>query len=135
MRDEFARAAEISTNILAGKDTWISLYAPIDLTIGTNALLSIEISDADEQCRQTCSDLLESTIIGLTIQLEQIDVFVRPNPQISTSESKSIFTLFLQLPNGCETQTIAKLVKDFISQSNSVSDSTKIELSIERTQL
>ncbi|PSB57949.1 poly(A) polymerase [Chamaesiphon polymorphus] len=135
LRDEFARAAEISTNILAGKDTWRSLYESIDLTIGTNAVLSIEISDADEQCRQKCSDLLESTIIGLTIQLEQLDIFVRPNPQINSSESKSILMLFLQLPSGCETQIIAKLVKDFISQLNGVNNTTKLDLSIDRPQL
>ncbi|WP_309739768.1 poly(A) polymerase [Chamaesiphon sp. OTE_20_metabat_361] len=127
---EFDRGAQITAQILAGKSTWKSLYKPIDPVIGMSALLSIAISDPDAIECQKCSDMFESTIVGLTIQLEQIGIFVRPIPQVELLEHTRIFKLFLNLPTNDDLDSAARLGREFISQLNGVGETTKLDLSI-----
>ena len=135
LQAEFDRGAAISAQILTGKSTWKSLYEPIDPAIGMNALLSIAISDPDESECQKCSELLESTLIGLTIKLEQIGIFVRPVPQVELIENTRIFRLYLNLPPNDELDSAAQLGREFISQLNGVGETTKLDLSICSTLL
>jgi poly(A) polymerase len=133
LQAEFNRGAEIGTQILSGKSTWKSLYQPIDLSVGMDTLLSIDISDSDEIERQKCSDLLESKMIGLMIQLEQLGIFVRPSSQIETSGNTTIFRLFLSLPTNCKINIVEQVGKDFISQLNGIGKTTKLDLSARST--
>jgi poly(A) polymerase len=133
LQSEFVRGAEIVNRILAGKDEWISLYEPIDVSVRSNTLLTIFITDLDNDELQKSSSLLEACIIGLIIQLEQIDIFVRPNPTVERNEDTNGFILFLKLSAGCENTTIDRLTQDFISQLNGIDSSTQITLSLSST--
>lgn len=133
LQSEFVRGAEISAQILLGKDEWMSLYEPINLLVGSNTLLTIAITDLDNEELQKSSSLLEAYIIGLVIQLEQLDVFVRPNPTFEKNGSTKNFTLFLKIPANCEIMSIDRLTQDFITQLNGVGSSTQITLSLNST--
>jgi poly(A) polymerase len=130
LRGEFTRAAEISTNILSGKDTWASIYEPIDLSAGADIILKILVSDADKENLQKSTSNLEAVTIGLIIQLEQLDIFVRPNPQIDRHQNVNKIALYLNLPANCELQSIEQLVRDFMRQLNRVANSTNLDLSL-----
>ncbi len=130
LSDEFARAAEITTNILAGKDTWTSLYAPIDLSITADTILTISITDLDRDKLLNSTSSLEAAIIGLIIQLEQIGIFVRPHPQIDRQVQTNNVVLFLNIPANCQLSSIELLVRDFIHQLNGIANSTNVNLSL-----
>jgi poly(A) polymerase len=131
LQNEFTRGMEISSQVLACKSYWASLYEPINLSIGADILLTIAIIDRDYEQRQICCGILGSNAIGLIIQLEQIDVFVRPNPTVDDNLDRSSFTLFLKLPAGCEISEIEQLAQDFICHLNGISDSTYLKLSLD----
>ncbi|WP_310481435.1 poly(A) polymerase [Chamaesiphon sp. VAR_48_metabat_403] len=130
LSDEFTRAAEISTSILAGKDTWTSLYEPIDLSMTADTILTIVIVDADKDKLQKSTSSLEAAIIGLIIQLEQLDIFVRPNTQIDRQVQTNNVMLFLKIPATCELSSIELLVRNFIHQLNGIANSTNLDLSL-----
>jgi poly(A) polymerase len=133
LQAEFDRGARICEQILAGKSTWKSLYEPTDLSADLNALLTIAIADPVESERLKSSNLLESTIVGLIIQLEQTGIFVRPHPQIEMIENTGIFKLFLNLSTEDELNSVLQLGQDFVSQLNGVSNTTKLDLSVAST--
>jgi poly(A) polymerase len=128
LSDEFTRAAEICTNILAGKDTWTSLYEPIDLSTTADTILTISIVDSDKDKCQKSTSSLEAAIIGLIIQLEQLGIFVRPNTQIDRQEQINNVMLFLNVPAHCQLSSIEVLVRDFIHQLNGITNSTTVDL-------
>ncbi len=130
LRDEFARGREISTNILAGKDTWKSLYAQIELSTGCDFVLTISITNPDRDKLINSTSSFESVAIGLIIQLEQIGVFVRPNPQIDRQQKTHKFMLFLNRSTTCELTEIERLVRDFMHQLNGISQDTSIDLTL-----
>jgi poly(A) polymerase len=132
LRDEFDRGAEIATQILNGKSTWASLYEPINLSVGSNLLLTISVTDVDKENLAKCSSILESSIIGLIIQLEQLDIFVRPNSQVENNENINSLMLFLNVPDGCEIMTIEQIGKDFTRQLNGIADTSQLDLSLDR---
>ena len=131
LQNEFTRGAEISVRVLADNSYWASLYEPINFSIESDILLTIAVIDRDDKQRQICCGMLESSAIGLIIQLEQIDIFVHPNPKVEDNLDRSSFTLFLKLPAGYEISEIERLAQDFICQLNGIGDSTYLKLSLD----
>ncbi len=121
LQAEFARGADITNNILAGKGDWQSLFAPIELA-EFDSVLTLTIAHPDRHQLATALGILEACIIGLVIQLEQLDVFVRPITQVETSAilNTSTVSLFLQLPHNCDRSTIDRLARDFVTQLNGI---------------
>jgi poly(A) polymerase len=131
LRDEFARGAKISANILARQDTWTSLYKTSELSTEADLVLTIAIINSDRDELQKSTSRFESVAIGLIIQLEQIGIFVRPNPLLTHYERTNNFILFLKLPTNCELNSIERLVRDFIHQLNGISQDTNIDFTLQ----
>jgi poly(A) polymerase len=126
LQDEFTRGTETIDRILANKDRWISLYQPTNLSIESDLLLTITLTHPDENELRNSTNILEGCIIGLIIELEQMDIFVRPHPQIDRSETTSKFRLFLNLFSNCESTRVEQIVDDFIDRTNELDNSTVI---------
>jgi poly(A) polymerase len=114
LQDEFTRGAKTIDRILANREQWISLYEPINLSIESDLLLTITLTHPDENELRNSTNTLEACIVGLIIELEQIDIFVRPQPQIDRSETTSKFRLFLNLLSNCESTRVEQIVNNFI---------------------
>jgi poly(A) polymerase len=128
LHSEFVRGAEIVAKILTGKDSWSSLYEPVDLSIESNTSLQITITNLDNEKLQESSNILEAYIIGLIIQLEQVDIFVRPNPKIDRSEYTNKATLLINLPANYEIGTVEQIFRDFIGELNEIDENTNFDL-------
>jgi poly(A) polymerase len=132
LRDELARGAEISANVLVGKDSWTSLYAPANISANMDLALQISLIDTDKDALQQSVSAIESVAIGLIIQLEQRDLFVRPQPQIVSNENSNTLSLCLKLPANCDVNAIERLTRDFINRLHGIGITTQVELSIYR---
>lgn len=100
LKTEFKRGAEITKEIvnptqLSNQENpgfnWLNLFSPeLESQALTNAqtdtqidtLLNIEILPQSNQDIQQLTQTLEAYLIGLIIQLEQQDIFIRPYPRI-----------------------------------------------------
>ncbi len=125
LQSEFARGAELTSQIVAGKTDWQSLYLPIDLALEFDTVLELSIEHPDRQELEKSLGILEGWIIGLVIQLEQLDLFVRPSTQVETSdEHSSIVRLYLNIADDEEISRIERLARDFTSQLTGGGDIT-----------
>ncbi len=128
LHSEFTRGAEIVAKILTGKDSWLSLYEPVDLSIESNTSLQITITNPDNEKLKESSNILEAYIIGLIIQLEQVDIFVRPNPKIDRSENIHKCVLSIELPTNYENGIVEVIFRDFIRELNGINENTNFDL-------
>jgi poly(A) polymerase len=120
LQNEFARGATITK-----KSDWQSLYLPIDLGLDYATALTITIRQdsvgidrPDRAELEKSLGILEACIIGLVIQLEQLNIFVRPSPLVEHCDRAGTIRLYLNLPDSCDAGKIERLASDFISQSN-----------------
>jgi hypothetical protein len=79
--------------------------------------------------------MFKITLVGLTIQLKQLGISVRPISQIKTIENFYIFKLFLNLHNDDELDLATQLGREFIIYSNGVGETIELDLSICSTLL
>jgi poly(A) polymerase len=135
LQDEFVRGAEIIAKILAGKDSWLSLYEPVNLSIlqrrgyaNESTLLQITITNPSHEKLQQSSNIIEAYIIGLIIQLEQVDIFVRPNPKIDRSENIHKCILSIELPANYGTGIVEGIFQNFIGELNGIDENTNFDL-------
>ncbi len=135
LQTEFDRGVELTTNILAKPSNWQLLYTPINLSKEFDTSLTITMTSHDREELEKCLGILSSCTIGLVIQLEQLNLFVRPNPQIETNIDTSKIELFINLTAGIELQTIEQLARDFISQLNGIDKSIEFNLSLKNGKL
>jgi poly(A) polymerase len=116
LKDEFARGAAITEKILIGQANWEVLFEPINLQQESEIFLNITVTSSNQETLAKSCNLLEGYITGLVIQLEQLDIFVRPWTRINKKENTAHLVLGLNLPITCEHKTIEMLTQDFISQ-------------------
>ena len=118
LRSEIQRGAELTN---ADKINWSSLFEPVNLQQEYNTFLEITVTNSNPQELEKHCGILEGCIVGLIIQLEQLDIFVRPNTKLDKIKEGACLTLFLHLPLNYDIQAIEQLALDFISQRNRVS--------------
>jgi poly(A) polymerase len=128
LQAELARGAAITRQILTDKSNWQTLYSLVDLEAEFDTVLTIEIVTTDRQNREKSLGILEGCTIGLVIQLEQLDLFVRPSPQVKTSDRTSTVSLFLTVPDSCEIDRIDRLARAFIAGINGLEELTTTSL-------
>ncbi len=126
LQSEFARGATITSQISAGKSDWQSLYAPIDLAVEFANVLTISIEHPDRQELEKSLGILEACIIGLVIQLEQLDLFVRPSTVVEHRDRACTVRLYLNLPDDGDVESIERLAREFIAQSNGLGGATSV---------
>ncbi|WP_086682749.1 poly(A) polymerase [Nostoc sp. T09] len=115
---EFARGGTLTKQILAGEEKWTSLFEPVGLQQESEFFLILRVSNQDNNELEKCCGILEGYIIGLIIQLEQLDIFVRPWTGIQKMENTARLVLGLNLPPNFHNNTIEQVAKDFVSQLN-----------------
>ncbi|OUL23549.1 poly(A) polymerase [Nostoc sp. 106C] len=126
---EFARGATLTKQILAGAEKWSSLFEPIDLQQESKIFLILKVSNQDNHELEKCCGILEGYIIGLIIQLEQLDIFVRPWTGIQKMENTARLVLGLNLPPDFHNNTIEQVAKNFVSQLNFQNSSFEVTIS------
>ncbi|HLO84433.1 MAG TPA: poly(A) polymerase [Nostocaceae cyanobacterium] len=109
---EFARGAKLG-------ESWADLFKPVDLHQESDIFLIISANSDDENQLQKYAGILEGYTIGLIIQLEQLDIFVRPQPGIEKNNHSLRVILGLNLPDGCSRNVVEELTSNFLSQFNS----------------
>jgi endonuclease/exonuclease/phosphatase family metal-dependent hydrolase/uncharacterized protein (UPF0248 family) len=124
LQSEFVRGATITSQIIAGKSDWQSLYTPSNLEVEFATVLTMTIEHPDRAEREKSLGILEACIIGLVIQLERLDVFVRPSTQVEDCDRTCTVRLYLNLPDRCDVKTIERLTREFIAQSNGLERAT-----------
>lgn len=103
---------------IAKLGNWESLFEPINLQQESDIFLVLQInSQYQDELEKNCG-ILESQIIGLVIQLEQINVFVRPWVGVKSKENTASIILGLTLPQNCDINTVEQLSQNFVSQFN-----------------
>ncbi|MDJ0693990.1 poly(A) polymerase [Mastigocoleus sp. MO_188.B34] len=145
LRSEFIRGADLSKQALIHNENWNLLFDSPDFNSGfkllksdvleLNTLIKLEIrdkrlrgvprSDHDRDLENSFS-LVESQIVGLIIQLEQLGIFVRPHTQRETFqniEPQNIelqnigcIKLSLDIPSDCNSSLVEKICDRFVSQ-------------------
>jgi poly(A) polymerase len=126
LQAEFVRGATITSQIIAGKSDWQALYTPSNLPGELANVLAIKIEHPDRAELEKSLGILEACIIGLVIQLEQLDLFVRPSTQVEHRDRSSTIRLYFNLPDSCDPGRIERLASDFIAQSNGLGDATSV---------
>ncbi|MEL7244594.1 MAG: poly(A) polymerase [Cyanobacteria bacterium J06573_2] len=116
LRGEFQRGAELTQEIINDNLDRSILFESIDLQQESDILLELKlVSDNHQELEQKCGNF-EADIIGLVIQLEQNDIFVRPWTGINRMLDTAIITLGLNLPSDCNVNSIETLALEFLSQ-------------------
>lgn len=115
LRSEIQRGAELTN---AGKINWSSLFEPVNLQQEYYTFLEITITNSNPRELEKHCGILEGCIVGLIIQLEQLDIFVRPNTKLDKIKDGACLTLFLHLPSNYDIKAIEQLAFEFISQRN-----------------
>jgi poly(A) polymerase len=118
LQSEFTRGATITSQIIAGKSDWLSVYTPSNLAGEFANVLAITIAHPDRPELEKSLGILEACIIGLVIQLEQLDLFVRPSPRVEHRDRTSTVSLYLNLPDSSSVEQIERLASDFLAQTN-----------------
>ena len=116
LRREFRRGAELSQEIIAGNLNWSSLFELVNAQQESDTFLFLTATSNDRQELEKYCGLLESSIIGLIIQLENNGVFVRPWTGIDRMQNIASVTLGLNLSLTCDLNLIEELAQDFVSQ-------------------
>jgi poly(A) polymerase len=129
LQQEFMRGAEITDKILP-EISWTSLFEPIHLQEESHTFLAITATSRNEEELEKCCGILEGYIISLVIQLEQLDIFVRPIPKIEKNGNSSRLVLALNLPLDCEISLVERIGKNFILQLNGGINSINFDLSL-----
>jgi poly(A) polymerase len=124
LQSELTRGETITSQIISGKSDWQSLYAPSDLAAEYATVLTITIEHPDRSALEKSLGILEACIIGLVIQLEQLDLFVRPSSLVEHRDLTSTVRLYLHLPDSYDAARIERLASDFIAQSNGLGRAT-----------
>jgi poly(A) polymerase len=122
LQSEFTRGF----SIVIDNNDWTSLFEPIDLTIDLTHVLKISAIGQDRQELEICAGILEGCIIGLAIQLEQHDIFVRIAPQLESNGNSIDLKLFFNLPGAEDLGLVDRLGRDFISQLKGISDRIQV---------
>jgi len=117
LQQEFARAAAISAQAIAGEDSWESLFAPADFWQEWNLCLEIETSCEDAVLLAEASSYLEGRSVGLTMELEkQLGAMARPWPQI-WERDRSVRAIWgLELPPRSDLELLREVVEGFLGQ-------------------
>ncbi|MEO0967646.1 MAG: poly(A) polymerase [Cyanobacteria bacterium J06639_18] len=123
LRSEFMRGADLSKQALIHNENWNLLFDSPDFNsrlklsesdvLELNTLIKLEIRDnRDRENLENRLSLVESQIVGLIIQLEQLGIFVRPHTQreiLQNIESQNIesqnigcIKLSLHIPSDCD---------------------------------
>ena len=79
-------------------------------------LIKLEICDRDRENLENCFSLLESQIIGLIIQLEQLGVFVRPHVHREISQNTGYIKLSLNISSNFNLELVKETCNNFVSQ-------------------
>jgi poly(A) polymerase len=119
IQQEFSRGAKISAQALSGKGSWKELFASPNLAEGADMLAIVTATGASEEEIEKAKGILVGYIVGLAIQLENLNIFVRPTPAIDRQENCLRLVLGLTLPNDPQLDKIERVVKDFESQLGS----------------
>jgi poly(A) polymerase len=119
IQQEFSRGAEISAPALSGKGSWKQLFASPNLTDGADMLALVTVTGESEEEIEKAKGILVGYIVGLAIQLENLNIFVRPSPAIDRKENCLRVVLGLTLPDDPQLDKIERVVKDFESQLGS----------------
>ncbi|MBF2067146.1 MAG: DUF504 domain-containing protein [Calothrix sp. C42_A2020_038] len=114
LQAEFKRGAELTELAKACKISWGYLFEPVNLQEEFDTCLEIKITNSNQELEKDCGTL-EGYIVGLIIQLEQLDIFVRPSTKLEKIQDGAKLTLGLHLPSSCNIK-IVELAINFISQ-------------------
>jgi poly(A) polymerase len=128
LQDEFSRGAKLIGQITPGKSDWQSLYTPSNLAEEFAAILTISLAHPDRAELEKSLGILEACIIGLVIQLEQLDLFVRPSTRVENGDRISTVRLYLNLPQNYELEKIERVTSDFLAQTNGLGCATTSDL-------
>ncbi|KST65189.1 poly(A) polymerase [Mastigocoleus testarum] len=131
LRSEFIRGADLSKQALIHNENWNLLFDSPDFNSGFkhsesdvlefNTLIKLEICDRDRENLENSFSLIESHIIGLVIQLEQLGIFVRPHTQreiLQNIELQNIgcIKLSLNIPSDCNLSLVEEICDRFVSK-------------------
>ena len=116
LRREFARAAELTQEIIDSNLNWSILFQPVDLQQESDIFLEFKIVSNDNQELENKCGNIESDIIGLVIQLEKNCFFVRPWTRIHRMLNTAIVTLGLNPSSDCDLNSIETLALEFSQQ-------------------
>lgn len=124
LKAEFHRGAKITEQILAGTEQWATLYTPVNLQQESEQFLEISIASPNASELETTCRHVEAHIIGLIIQLERIDVFVRPGigKNQHHHQNHATITLGLNVPQTGDRRKIISIAENFFSQFQSNSN-------------
>ncbi len=127
LRLEFTRGKELTQDIIAGNFDWISLFESIDLQQESDIFLILKVIDNSPQELAKYCGHLEGYIISLILQLEELDIFVRPWNKINRGDNSAYTILGLTLPINYHISLIKDLAEEFLSQFNSTFEVSIVE--------
>lgn len=119
IQQELARGAEISAQILAGKGSWKQLFESPNLAELSHIFVVITATSESPEKIEKAKGMVAGCIVGLAIQLEQMDIFVRPSPAIRQKENYLQAMLGLTVPDSQQLDKIERVAQDFGSQLGS----------------
>ncbi|WP_199315623.1 poly(A) polymerase [Aerosakkonema funiforme] len=119
LQSEFDRAAKLAEQALAGKISWESIFEIIDLHTQTPQFLVLTATTANENDREIYSGWLLGHIIGLVIDLEkQLNISVRPWPEIIIKNNTNSAVLGLEISETSQLVEIEEIAKNFVNRFN-----------------
>jgi poly(A) polymerase len=119
IQQELARGAAISARALTGEESWKQLFEPPNLAALSDLFVVITATSQSPEELEKAKGTLAGYIVGLAIQLEQLNIFVRPSSAIARIENCLQVVLGLTLPDDPQLDKIERVVKDFESQLGS----------------
>ncbi|MFB2918185.1 poly(A) polymerase [Aerosakkonema funiforme] len=119
LQSEFDRAAKLAAQALADRISWSNIFEIIDLHTQTPQFLVLTATTANETDREIYSGWLLGHIIGLVIDLErQLNISVRPWPEIIIKNHTSSAILGLEISATSQLVEIEQIAKKFIDRFN-----------------